>query len=101
MDDWVKNSNIMWIAPDYIDMLPPSVWTMENSREYLDWMDSERSKKTIRKFNPNKRQKSLKELADEKGMIFDEKQGRIYLSHFHYIKHQNYEKYIENIQPNL
>ena len=87
--------------PDYIDMLPPSVWTLESGKEYLDWMDSERSKKTIRKFNPNKRQKPVKELADEKGMIIDEKKGRVYLSSFHYAKHQNYERYIESIQPSL
>lgn len=87
--------------PDYVDMLPPSVWTLESSKECFDWMDSTRSKKTLKKFNPNKRQKTLKELADEKGMIVDEKQGRVYLSPFHYDKHQKYEKYLESIQPDI
>ena len=72
------------------------VWEMDLSAEqmidymqkYDEWQDSPASKKNFKQFNPNKLTKSVNEVAAEKGMIIDG--DRVYLSEFHYRKHQNY-----------
>ncbi len=88
--------------PDYKKMTPP--WSlqlpyeelMKYMDEYDEWENSSASKETIRKFNANKITKSLEELAEEHGMIVDE--DRVYLSPFHYNKHLQYLKTLENSQ---
>ena len=85
---------------NYIEMKP--VWEMELSKEqivdhmqkYDEWQDSPASKKTFKQFNPNKLTKSANEVAAEKGMIIDG--DRVYLSEFHYKKHQKYLKTLAN-----
>ena len=62
--------------------------------EYERWLNSIASKKTIRKLNLNKMTKPLEQLVKEKNMILDK--DRIYLSLFHYQKHQNYLKNLQN-----
>ena len=86
--------------PNYIEMEP--AWKMDLSIEqiadymekYDEWQDSPASQKTFKKFNPNKLTKSVNEVAEEKGMIIDG--DRVYLSEFHYKKHQNYLKTLAN-----
>lgn len=87
--------------PNYIEMKP--AWEMELSVEqiadymqkYDEWQESPASKKTFKQFNPNKLTKSVNEVAEEKGMIIDG--DRVYLSKFHYKKHQNYLNSLENV----
>ena len=65
-------------------------------QKYDEWLDSPASKKTIKQFNPNKLTKSPNEMAVEKGMIIDG--DRVYLSKFHYQKHEQYLYYIQSIK---
>ena len=62
--------------------------------EYENWLNSIASHKTIRKLNLNKMSKPLEQLVKDKNMILDG--NRVYLSLFHYQKHQNYLKALEN-----
>ncbi len=86
--------------PDYVEMKP--VWEMELTVEqmveymqkYDKWQDSPASQETLRQFNPNKLTKPVTEVAEEKGMIIDG--DRVYLSEFHYKKHQNYLNSLTN-----
>ena len=87
--------------PNYVEM--KHVWTMdylsleqriEYIKKYDEWEDSLASKKTLKQFNPNKLAKSVYEVAAEKGMIIDG--DRVYLSKFHYKKHQNYLNSLAN-----
>ena len=52
-------------------------------------------KKTLKQFNANKIIKPIEELVTEHNMIFED--DRVYLSEFHYKKHQNYLNYINKI----
>ena len=80
--------------PNYKEMQP--FWTMElpveqlaeYMKKYDEWQDSTDSQKTLKKFNPNKFTGSVNEVAAEKGMIVDG--DRVYLSDFHYKKHQKF-----------
>jgi len=80
--------------PEYEEMKAP--WDagipmdqmVEYMRKYEEWQDSIKSRETIKVFNPNKQTKSLEELVLEHNMILEG--NRIYLSQFHYDKHQNY-----------
>lgn len=56
--------------------------------KYEQWQESTESKQMLRKFAPEKAAKSIEELANEQGMIFED--GRVYISSFHYNKHLNY-----------
>jgi hypothetical protein len=56
--------------------------------EYDDYLASIHSHKTLKRFDPSKMTKSIEEYAKEHGMIYED--GRVYLSEFHYKKHQNY-----------
>ena len=87
--------------PNYRPMAEP--WEVELSdidehkkymEEYDQWILSEESKPKLRKFNPNKIEKSLQEYVDEHKMIAED--GRVYLSEFHYQKHKKYLNYINN-----
>ena len=92
--DEVPNSN-------YRDMKSP--WSMglplnelnEYLKKYDAWQESIESKKTLKQFNANKRIKPIEELVTEHNMIFED--DRVYLSEFHYKKHQNYLNYINKI----
>ncbi len=66
--------------------------------KYEKWKSSPNSKKHIRVFNPDKAIKPIEELAKEQGRIYSKEEGRIYLSKFHYKKHLEYEKYLNNSQ---
>ncbi len=80
--------------PNYVEMKP--FWEVElplnEMKEYLNkyeaWEHSLASLKYLRQFNPNKIPKPLEQLVAEQNMILDNQ--RIYLSSFHYQKHQNY-----------
>jgi hypothetical protein len=80
--------------PEYVEMTAP--WDMNLSleeiaeylKEYDEWKDSPQSKETIKVFNPDKQTKPLEELVLEHNMILEGE--RVYLSQFHYDKHQNY-----------
>ena len=85
--------------PNYKPMLSPfeaiswdSDISVEERLEYMNkyeqWERSTESQKTLKKFAPEKVTKSIEELSDERGMIFDG--DRVYLSNFHYNKHLNY-----------
>ena len=67
--------------------------TLDYMRKYDEWENSSESQKNLRQFNPNKLAKSPNEVVAEKGMIIDG--DRVYLSEFHYKKHQNYLQYIQ------
>ena len=76
--------------------------SLEEQRIYMDkfreWELSDNSKKTIKTFNPSKKEKTTEEYAIEHNMIY--KDGRIYLSKFDYEKHVKYVHYIETIIDN-
>jgi len=84
--------------PNYVEMVEP--WnmslTVEQFSEYLekyyDWENSNRSKKTLFKFNPQKVIKPLEEYFAETGAIYED--DRVYLNEYHYKKHM---KYIDSI----
>lgn len=63
----------------------------EALQKYDEWKLSDASVETLRKFAPEKVIKPISEYAQERGMIVDG--DRIYLSEFHYQKHQNYVNY--------
>lgn len=85
--------------PNYQEMKP--VWEMdlphdgmiEYMKQYDEWKDSQESEEFIYIFNPNKASLPLSELVKEHQMILDD--DRIYLSEFHYKKHQNYLEYLK------
>lgn len=82
--------------PNYREMKEPWTLSLEPDElikymdEYDKWEDSEESKKTLHKYNPSKATKPLEELVKEHNMVLEG--DRIYLSQFHYDKHQNYIK---------
>lgn len=57
-------------------------------KEYEEWLNSEESHETIRKFNPQKQTTPTAELVARENMILDG--NRVYLSDFHYQKHLAY-----------
>ncbi len=87
--------------PNYTPMLPP--WEADiKADEISDYMEkynrwelSEESHQKLRKFAPHKVKKPISEYASEHGMLYED--GRVYLSKFHYQKHQNYLHYMNNI----
>lgn len=80
--------------PNYKQMLAP--WEVDIQLEdmadyikkYEKWQESTESQQFLRKFVPEKVTKTIAELANEQGMIFED--GRVYISPFHYNKHLNY-----------
>lgn len=86
--------------PNYVEMKPtwkmdlPANQLIDYIKKYDEWEASDASKKTIKKFNRAKLVKPASEVAKEKGMIIDG--DRVYLSAFHYKKHQKYLEYIKN-----
>jgi len=87
--------------PNYKPMLAP--WEAgiglkemaDYMKRYEQWQESAESQQSLRKFAPEKATKSITELADERGMIFED--NRVYLSPFHYHKHKNYVDYVNNM----
>lgn len=86
--------------PNYRTMEAP--WTlslpmnelMNYMKKYDEWENSIESKKTLRRYAPEKAVKSVSEYAKEQGMIMED--DRIYLSEFHYNKHLKYIDYLNN-----
>lgn len=60
--------------------------------EYDQWEASPESHKVLKKYAPEKATKPISELVADHGMILED--GRVYLSLFHYKKHQNYLKHV-------
>lgn len=91
--------------PNYREMKEP--WCMELSlnekieyfKKYDAWENSIESKKTLKQFNANKITKQIEELVAEHNMILED--DRVYLSEFHYKKHQNYLNYINKIDNDV
>ena len=71
--------------------------SIEEQRNYIikyrEWQHSDNSKKTIKIFNPNKKEKSTEEYAIDHNKIY--KDGRVYLSEYDYKKHVKYLDYIK------
>lgn len=61
-------------------------------KKYDEWRASDESKPTLRKFAPEKAEKTTLEYAIEQKMVYED--GRVYLSAYHYRKHLNYVKYV-------
>ena len=88
--------------PDYVEMKAP--WTLnlpvdqlgKKIIEYDDWLASSQSSKTIKVFDSTKVIKPLDEYLSEIGAIYED--GRVYLSDYHYQKHQNYVKSLTTSQ---
>lgn len=88
--------------PDYVEMKAP--WTLnlpteqlgKKIIEYDDWLASSQSSKTIKVFDSTKVVKPLEEYLSETGAIYED--GRVYLSNYHYQKHQNYVKSLTDSQ---
>lgn len=87
--------------PNYFEMKDPlfeSDLSIEKKfdylKKYIKWENSVASHKTILKLNLSKMTKPLEELVKDNGMILDG--DRIYLSPFHYKKHQRYLRTLKN-----
>ena len=86
--------------PNYKPMLPPWEANIEADKfidymeEYDRWELSEESHQKLKRFAPYKANKTLLEYANEHGMVYEE--GRVYLSQFHYQKHNNFLHYMNN-----
>ncbi len=87
--------------PDYIPMAAP--WDAEIHVEqiadymekYEEWEASNKSKESIRIYNPNNATKSLPDYLGEHNMVGDG--DRVYLTPYHYQKHLNYINYLNNL----
>lgn len=91
----VKNPNYKYMTPPWeqgleLDQLG------EYMEQYENWQNSSESKETFRRFDSSKVIKSIPEYAQEHGMIVDD--DRIYLSEFHYKKHQNFVEYERSLE---
>ena len=88
--------------PDYIEMQAP--WIQQSSPDelgariiaYDEYLASNQSKKTIKVFDSTKVTKPLEDYLSETGAIYED--GRVYLSDYHYQKHQNYVKSLTTSQ---
>ena len=81
--------------PEYEEMKPfwqvndvPHSEMMDYLKRYTAWQNSPRSIKTFKEFDESKMTRPLQEYCDEAGAILDGE--RIYLSEYHYEKHQRY-----------
>ena len=63
---------------------------------YDEYLASNQSKKTIKVFDSTKVTKPLEDYLSETGAIYED--GRVYLSDYHYQKHQNYVKSLTTSQ---
>ena len=68
--------------------------SLEELKKYEEWENSVYSRKTIRKYNPNKLDKQIEYYIQANNMIMDG--DKIYLSGYHYDKHLKYLKYLES-----
>lgn len=88
--------------PNYIEMSEP--WEMNLSVEelkdyitkYDEWRYSDKSIETYKVFDESKVTKPLEKYFEGTNYIYDGE--RVYLSSYHYQKHMNYEKYLEETQ---
>ena len=81
--------------PEYEEMKPfwqvndvPYSEMMDYLKRYTAWQNSPRSIKTFKEFDESKMTRQLQEYCAEAGAILDGE--RVYLSEYHYEKHQNY-----------
>lgn len=88
--------------PNYVEMkefYEMEFDTLEEQKNYIskyrEWELSENSKKIVKAFNPNKKEKTTEEYVIEHDMIYED--GRVYLSKFDYEKHLKYVHYIEKL----
>lgn len=88
--DQVENPNYRFMEEPW-DVVLESDKLIEYMHEYDKWQASDESKKTIRKYNPDKARKPLDVLLKDNNMILDG--DRVYISPFHYQKHMNYVEY--------
>ncbi len=87
--------------PNYKPMLSP--WEADIKLDemasyiakYDQWQGSIESKQILRKFAPEKATKPIEELVSEQGMILED--NRVYLSPFHYEKHNNFVNYVNSM----
>lgn len=75
------------------------VETSEDLLEFENWQDSLEGHPTIHKFNPSKVNEPINVLVAQNHMIMED--DRIYLSQFHYQKHQKYVEYIQNVNQTM
>ena len=86
--------------PEYVEMKEPFEMGLPleeiplYAKEYYSWLQSTRSKKTLKQINFNKMTKPLDELVKDHGMIMED--DRVYLSPFHYAKHLKYQDTISS-----
>lgn len=82
--------------PEYypLEETPELFSTFEGLNKYNEWINSIHSRKTIRKYNPNKLEKSIEYYLQANNMIMDG--DKVYLSRYHYDKHLKYLKYLES-----
>ena len=86
--------------PNYKPMLPPWEANIEMDKfsdymeEYERWELSEESHQKLKKFAPNKANKTILEYVSEHGIVYVE--GKVYLSQFHYQKHKKFLHYMNN-----
>jgi len=91
-----ENPNHKFMEEPYeIDIIEPEEF-VNYMEKYDKWKNSEESLPRLKKIDPNKVKKSTIEYAREHNMIYED--GRIYLSQFHYEKHQKYLQYIYDNQ---
>ncbi|MBD9115436.1 hypothetical protein EGP95_06655 [bacterium] len=90
------------LNPNYVEMkefYEMEFDTFEEQKNYMskyrEWELSENSKKIVKTFNPNKKEKTTEEYVIERDMIYED--GRVYLSKFDYEKHLKYVHYIEKL----
>lgn len=90
--DEIPNPNYSEMQP-FWEMNLPQNQLVDYMDKYYEWKDSPDSKETLKQFNPNKLTRPVNEIAAEEGMIIDG--DRVYLSEFHYKKHEKYLKYMQ------
>lgn len=91
--DEVENPNYYYMEDPLISGLFNSIDDLEKYEEYLK---SDNSKKTLKKYNPAKVTKPLNEYFEGTSYILDE--GRVYYSDYHYQKHLKYVDYLNKQQ---
>ena len=75
---------------DIIKAYEEGIVDAEYREKYQRWEHSDDSKPFLKVYDPEKKERSTKEYADELDMFYVPEEGRVYLGKYHYDKHLAY-----------
>ncbi len=85
----VQNPNYYEMV-DIIKAFEEGIVDAEYREKYGRWERSDDSKPFLKVYDPEKKERSTKEYADELDMFYVPEEGRVYLGKYHYDKHLAY-----------